>query len=70
MSVGGEHSDPMPLDELVSLVRAHKKVTPAADVFVNGDEGVPYGKVVKLFVALKQAGVNKVNLMVAPEETR
>ncbi len=68
LTVGEEQEDPMSLIDLVTLVRAQREVSPNIPVYVNADESVKYGKVVRLFTALQSAGVENTNLMVEPVE--
>lgn len=51
----------------VAAVLKHKPETP---VLVAGDEKVPYGQVVTIMAALKQAGVTQVGLLTRPGELR
>lgn len=69
LSVGEDQETPMPLTDLVTLVKAQRVVSPKIQVFVNADESVQYGKVVRLFAALQKAGVEDASLMVEPESS-
>jgi len=70
LSIGEDQETPMPLSDLVTLVKAQRVVSPKIDVYVNADESVSYGKVVRLFSALQSAGIDNASLMVEPREKR
>ncbi len=69
LSVGDDEETAMPLNDLVTLVKAQREVSPKIMVFVNADESVKYGKVVRLFAALQSAGIDNASLMVEPVES-
>jgi len=70
LTVGEEQEEPMPLNDLVTLVKAQRVVSPNVPVYVNADESVNYGKVVRLFTALQSAGVENTSLMVDPVDDK
>lgn len=69
LNIGKDAKKAKPLDQITVDVSKIKKSKPATPVLVEGDERVPYGVVVKLMVALQQAGVNDVGLVTdTPEQ--
>ncbi len=70
LTVGEQQEEPMPLTDLVTLVKAQRVVSPNVPVYVNADESVNYGKVVRLFTALQSAGVENTSLMVEPVDDK
>ncbi len=63
LEVGGEGSDPMPLDEVQSQVAKILAGRTRSEVLVRGDEFVNYGVVVRLMSALQGAGASSVGLI-------
>ncbi|MBA4696027.1 MAG: protein TolR [Legionella sp.] len=65
-----------PIDPQALLVRVAAELTLAeqthqpSPVFVKGDQGVPYGKVVAAMGLLKQAGAAQVGLLTDPTEEK
>ncbi|PIP78788.1 MAG: protein TolR [Gammaproteobacteria bacterium CG22_combo_CG10-13_8_21_14_all_40_8] len=70
LTVGDTQDQAISLGQLVTLVKAHRQVSPKVAVYVNGDKTIPYGQVVELFVALQQSGVDNTSLMVEPGESK
>lgn len=58
-----EAVSPQSLLVKVAAIMRHK---PGTQVLVAGDSEVPYGKVVEIMAALKEAGVGKVGLLTRP----
>ncbi len=58
---------PVSLPSLLVKVAAVLRHKPEIQVLVAGDEHVPYGRVVQVMAALKQAGVGKVGLLTRPD---
>lgn len=58
-----EEVSPQSLLVKVTAILHHK---PGVQVLVAGDLNVPYGKVVEVMAALKEAGVGKVGLLTRP----
>jgi biopolymer transport protein TolR len=56
----------MELDKLTSTVAANLKEEPRRVVYVRGDKGADYGKVVQVISSLKAAGVDKLGLITEP----
>jgi biopolymer transport protein TolR len=55
--------------ELTRAVRI-KRGTSSSPVLLEADQDIPYGRVVKVMDAIKRAGVEDLNLVVQPGETR
>jgi len=70
LTVGDTQDEAINLSQLITLVKAHREVNPKVDVYVNGDKNIAYGKVVALFVALQNAGIDNTSLMVEPEDNQ
>ncbi len=70
LTVGDTQDKSISLSQLITLVKAHREVTPKVDVYVNGDKHIAYGKVVSLFVALQKAGIDNTSLMVEPGDKK
>lgn len=71
LNIGKNAKKAKPLDQIALEVSKIKKNKPTTPVLVEGDERVPYGVVVKLMVALQQAGVNDVGLVTdTPDQER
>lgn len=51
------------LNELGARLRAITESKPDARIFVRGDRGVDYGRVMAVVSAINQAGINKVALL-------
>jgi biopolymer transport protein TolR len=65
----GEDPDkPVSEQILVTRIAALKKYRPQADVLVEGDRSVDYGRVVRVMALLQQAGVASVGLITQPPE--
>jgi biopolymer transport protein TolR len=58
------------LTELVSEVVARTRLNDELTVYLQGDANAPYGRVVHLFVVLKNNGVANVSLITQPEEEK
>lgn len=69
LSVGESADQALEPHELVELVLAHRKLSPNAQVMINGDRQVPYDRVVQLMVLLQaEVGIESVGLMTEPGE--
>jgi len=66
VDVGDQKNVAVDKDGLSEIVLAALKGKPGREVWVGGDESVPYGKVLIMMAVLKKAGVPKVSLMTAP----
>jgi len=70
LSIGAQDDDePVSAEEVIVNVTAVMRARPETPVFVRGDTGVAYGRVVEVMTALQQAGVPQVGLMTQPPPT-
>jgi biopolymer transport protein TolR len=63
----------MPLDDLVAKLKAITGANADARIFVRGDKGVTYGRIMEVMGAVSAAGFNKVALVAElprPDSTR
>ncbi|MEJ2762578.1 protein TolR [Photobacterium sp. MCCC 1A19761] len=58
----------LPLNDLLTRIRAELQLNPGSPVLVGGDGRVPYSFIVETLDALNQAGVGSVGLMTEPLE--
>ena len=58
--------DPIAIDALEASLTANEQVQEDGEVFVQADENVPYGYVVRVFAAIRRAGVEKLGLVTDP----
>lgn len=56
------------LAQLVAEVIARTQLNETLPIIIQGDRDAPYGRVVHLFVLLKNNGIDNVSLMTQPEE--
>lgn len=56
--------------EFIRQLPGHLNVAGKREVFIRGDEAVPYGRVLGLFSTLKRLNIADVHLVVEPEEAR
>ncbi|AEG31786.1 ExbD/TolR family protein [Thiomicrospira cyclica] len=63
-----EHLTPAELAMLVAEVVARSQLNEQLPIVIEGDRDAPYGRVVHLFVLLKNNGVPNVSLMTQPED--
>ena len=61
---------PMTLDQLTEKLRAIAAARPDRQVFVRGDQAVPYGQVMRAMGAVRDAGLTKVGLVTEPPPER
>jgi len=67
LSIGSQADDePISAREVVVNITAVMREQPQTPVLVRGDTDVPYGRVIEIMAALKQAGVPQVGLMTQP----
>lgn len=57
------------LPDMILALRAVEQAQPKAQILLNGDARVDYGKVVKLMAALQQAGLTRVGLLTVNPES-
>lgn len=63
ISSADDKQTPKGLPEIVQAVAALKQAKPDTPVLMEGDERVAYGLVMRMMIALQQAGVNDVGLV-------
>ena len=68
INYGEDQDQPVTAQALASRIGALLKYQPGIPVYVKGDTGVPYGKVVVVMALLQSAGVNGVGLVTEPPE--
>jgi biopolymer transport protein TolR len=69
ITLGTNDKEPLSVEEVAILVKAHLAVNPDTPVVVNGDGAVSYNAVIQLMVLLQEvAGVPSVGLMTDPVE--
>ena len=68
INYGEDQDKPISAQALTSRVGALRKYQPGIPVYVKGDAGVAYGKVVVVMALLQSAGVNGVGLVTEPPE--
>lgn len=66
INVGDQRDKEALLETVVARVGAVKRQKPETLVLVEGDDAVPYGRVVSLMAALQKAGVADVGLVTEP----
>ncbi|MGH8247517.1 MAG: protein TolR [Gammaproteobacteria bacterium] len=68
INYGDDQDQPIAPQLLANRLAALKKYQPATPVYVKGDRGVNYGRVVELMALLQGAGVDGVGLVTEPLE--
>ncbi len=66
INLGEQHDAAVAIADVVARVGAVKRQKPGTMVLVEGDNAVPYGRVVTLMAALQRAGVADVGLVTEP----
>lgn len=59
---------PVSLDDLGEKLRAISREAPGRQVFLRADRAVPYGEVVKVMAAVKEAGIERLGMVTEPPE--
>lgn len=59
---------PVEESKLVETILAAKEKNPATEVYLRADKEVPYGTVVRIMAALRQAGIADLGMITAPQE--
>jgi len=59
---------PVRLDDLGEKLRAISTEAPGRQVFLRADRAVPYGEVVKVMAAVKEAGIERLGMVTEPPE--
>ncbi len=68
IDIGEQEDEPVTAEVLLYRVAAVLRNKPETQVYIRGDHTVPYGQVVSVMAALKNAGVPSVGLMTSPLE--
>ena len=63
LSVGDNTNKPKPLPEIVRAVSEIRSAKPKTPILMEGDERVAYGLVMRMMIALQEAGVEDVGLV-------
>jgi biopolymer transport protein TolR len=58
--------DEVTLEQLEQLLQTDERVTEGSQVFVQADETVPYGEVVRVLALVRQLGIEKMGLVTDP----
>lgn len=59
---------PLQTDELSQKLTAIAQVRPDRQVYLRADKSVPYGKVVEVMAAIRNAGIKKLGMVTEPLE--
>ena len=54
------------LDQLVERLKSDERIQELGEIFVQADEEVPYGDVVRVLAAIREAGIAKMGLVTDP----
>ena len=57
---------PIELARLEKVLAGLKERNSSASIYIKGDEGVPYGMIVKVMDAAKKAGIDKLGMVTEP----
>lgn len=68
INYGEDQDKPVSAQVLTNRIGALLKYQPGVPVYVKGDAGVPYGRVVAVMALLQNAGVKGVGLVTEPPE--
>ena len=68
INYGEDQDQPVTAQVLTNRIGALLKYQPGVPVYVKGDAGVPYGRVVEVMALLQNAGVKGVGLVTEPPE--
>lgn len=68
-NIATDPNRPLNASDLINQVSAYLKKNQGSPVLLNGDQGVPYGKVVQAMTLLQHAGADSVGLMTKPPST-
>jgi biopolymer transport protein TolR len=60
------NDNPLKVEELQKKLTAIIKVRPDSEVYLRADKNVPYGKVVEVMAAVRNAGVRKLGMVTEP----
>ena len=62
--------DEVPMDRLEQTLRTHERLRRQNEVYVQADEQVPYGFVVRVLAVVRQVGIEKMGLVTDPLQTQ
>jgi biopolymer transport protein TolR len=68
INYGEDQDSPVTAEVLTNRIGALLRYQPGVPVYVKGDAGVPYGRVVAVMALLQKAGVKGVGLVTEPPE--
>ena len=68
LSVGENKDQPITNEDLLERIKKVLKYNPATPILVQGDNHVPYGKVVEAMVLIQRGGAPSVGLVTDPPE--
>ena len=68
INYGADQDKPVTAQVLTNRIGALLKYQPGIPVYVKGDAGVPYGRVVTAMALLQRAGVKGIGLVTEPPE--
>ncbi|MGF1466924.1 MAG: ExbD/TolR family protein [Sandaracinaceae bacterium] len=58
--------DPVPMESLQATLLANRRLQEENEIYVQADEAVPYGAVVRVLAIVRQAGVTGLGLITDP----
>jgi biopolymer transport protein TolR len=58
--------DPVPFDRLEDVLRHNARLQTEHEIFVQADESVPYGVVVRVLAVVRRAGIESLGLVTNP----
>lgn len=58
--------DEVPLERLSDVIRGNARIQADRELYVQADQSVPYGFVVRIFALVREAGVEKLGLVTDP----
>lgn len=58
--------DEVPLERLPDVIRGNARIQADRELYVQADQSVPYGFVVRIFALVREAGVEKLGLVTDP----
>jgi biopolymer transport protein TolR len=64
------NDNPLPVDELRRKLEAISRERPEQRVFLRADAKVPYGDVVRVIAAVKEAGIERLGMVTEPPPDR
>ncbi|MEY1662409.1 protein TolR [Isoalcanivorax beigongshangi] len=70
INVGDRQEQAAALDAVTEQVQRIQRLAPTTQFLIEGDDQVPYGRVVTLMAALQGAGIERLGLVTEPPEVR